>query len=302
MIRSKETTLRKLDNMFHRIRRRCISEFDSMKSADDFAQRLLGDLIIEKCEEIKDVPDELLEQQGDNMPVAIVHMEVRRRIKNERQRLRTYYLQKKINEFLKTQPVEDIEVLLSDQPRFISKVNPYAAVSEHRTRLSQSFFTDTFPVSGCTQDISSRTEVMQTLIDHWYRCEPKKPMRCSKRKHEELDAELSSSLTEDEDDEAVDSDQGSDHSEAYSDDKCIPLELPANTCIHCLFDPANRHRRWEASVKSRKDALQRHAQTRHFKFLDPTQLVCPHTACKSVSLDDEQHFKNHVWKVHKVLY
>jgi hypothetical protein len=80
----------------------------------------------------------------------------------------------------------------------------------------------------------------------------------------------------------------------YDDVYTGPLELNCTTCLHCLFDLSLGGLREQESRYSRKDALQLHAQRKHFKgCTEETLMNCPHDWCKDQIFTGLSHFKNH---------
>jgi Protein of unknown function (DUF3435) len=79
----------------------------------------------------------------------------------------------------------------------------------------------------------------------------------------------------------------------------FPLMCTGTQCLFCLGD---EHLSYSARTFSfcRIDALRRHVQVAHLRYLAAEAAVpCPHPACHEI-LQDTQHFKNHAATVHNI--
>lgn len=183
-----------------------------------------------------------------------------------------------------------------------------------RSRLATGLFISQAPAVESDKDVLRRIAALKELNAHCFRQERKAPRR--RNSGRPLKTQDRSETAES---EAVDWVFPSDSEWAKSDTSepdypdseasesgsgCVPVVLPPLTCIHCLFDPGNKDRRWIASQLSRKDALRRHVHQKHFKYYEESNIPmkCPHEHCDGREFKTIDHYKNHAANVHKVFY
>lgn len=90
--------------------------------------------------------------------------------------------------------------------------------------------------------------------------------------------------------------------ELHPKDNKIPLRLNKAQCIYCIGNERLRHKD-RTKIFRRVDNMRDHVDNKHFKFEDPTaKFSCHHPQCKvkGVFLNNMDHFKNHVEKVHGI--
>lgn len=315
--------LRSLDALKEALRGECLMTFGMVKLAEHDGttalQRAADAGVAESARAaLKEMADsDLLEPTGLYACYHTIYLryeETRRRLKNLRYSLEDQFLEVKRKRFLESAPVDDIRRQLHGLPSTVPVPSPDQ--NTFRSRLAIRLFTSEAPTVGSDEDISRRIVALKEFNAHRSRQEPKAPRR---RNPGQLPKQDRSQTTESETAESEigwvfpsDSEWAkSDTSEPdYPDSEtsepesgCVPMVLPSLTCIHCLFDPGNKDRRWAASRLSRKDALRRHAQ-RHFKYYEESNIPmkCPHERCAGREPMTTDHYKIHAANVHKVFY
>ncbi|KAI9765002.1 MAG: hypothetical protein M1840_007924 [Geoglossum simile] len=87
--------------------------------------------------------------------------------------------------------------------------------------------------------------------------------------------------------------------EELIDPNLFPLVCPSTQCLFCLGNECLSYGARTYSF-SRTDALRKHVQTAHLRYLETGDTVtCPHPVCE-VKLEGIMHFKNHVATVHNI--
>jgi hypothetical protein len=87
--------------------------------------------------------------------------------------------------------------------------------------------------------------------------------------------------------------------EELIDPNLFPLVCPSTQCLFCLGNECLSYGA-RTYLFSRTDALRKHVQTAHLRYLKTDDTVtCPHPVCE-VQLQGIMHFKNHVATVHNI--
>lgn len=316
--------LRSLDALRETLRRECLMIHGMMKLAECDATTALkraADAGVAESARValKEMADsDLREPTG---LYACYHTtysrygETRRRLKNLRLSLEDQFLEVKRKRFLESAPVDDIRRQLHGLPSTVPVPSPDQR-NTFRSRLATELFTSQAPAVGSDEDALRRIAALKELNAHCFRQEPKAPRRRNPGrppKTQDRSETAESEIAEPEigwpsDSEWAKSDifepDYLDSEASESESGCVPVVLPPLTCIHCLFDPGNKDRRWLASQLSRKDALRRHAHQKHFKYYEESNIPmkCPHERCDGREFMTIDHYKNHAANVHKVFY
>jgi hypothetical protein len=211
-------------------------------------------------------------------------------------------LKEKRDEHLKSAPKDDVQRQLTGQESTVPVPDSKEVVFAHveRSRLAEALFSSHTPVPDSEEDVQRRIATLKDLIALCSLREPRtrsrslspiRVMDCADATVTEPDASPSerdvsfSKLLES---NAMFLDM------IYDDVYTGPLELNCTTCLHCLFDLSLGGLREQESRYSRKDALQLHAQRKHFKgCTEETLMNCPHDWCKDQIFTGLSHFKNH---------
>ncbi|KAF7505049.1 hypothetical protein GJ744_001268 [Endocarpon pusillum] len=319
------SSLRDLNDAKVALRASCISLFGSMWQAADAEHQGSPNEDLQKAGQaaIRALTDDALvghDPPGTYAPYQGLHAryeDTRRRLKNLRHCLRREWTEKKQRDFNKSTPIDDIQRQLNGLPSTVSlESNVSMCTTSRRSNLATQLFCKDFNVVETSLDVARRVRALTDLIAYCGIQEPRSTARKvvktnnSRCKTKELISD-GSSVNGKEDHSQIDindtkGDWQATHSlenHAHLSESSTPMILGPTTCLHCLFNPSYVSYRWEKSRLCRKDALQRHAKSKHFAFItDDEPVLCPHELCVDQRFDDLDHFKNHALAVHRIAY